>query len=143
MMFEYVLRVSSHTCAIRSARRHDASGVAREVQQERELLRRERDVAADCGARHDAAVSITRSPTTIGGGMHFAAPPRERAQPSEQLAEIERLGEVVVGAGIEAGDALLDGVERRQHQNGHLASRAREWRDRPRSRSFPGAARRE
>ena len=50
----------------------------------------------------------------------FAAPPGERSQAGEQLAEIERLGQVVVGAGIEAGDSLLHRVERGEHQNGHL-----------------------
>jgi hypothetical protein len=37
--------------------------------------------------------------------------------PGQQLAEVERLGEVVVGAGVEAGDAVLDGVAGGQHQD--------------------------
>ena len=32
--------------------------------------------------------------------------PQQRAQPREQLLERERLGQVVVGAGVEAGDAV-------------------------------------
>ena len=46
------------------------------------------------------------------------APPRERAQPRQQLGERERLDEVVVGAAVEAGDAVLDRVARGQHQHG-------------------------
>ena len=42
---------------------------------------------------------------------------RERAQPRQQLRERERLDEVVVGAAVEPGDAVVDGVARRQHQH--------------------------
>ena len=46
------------------------------------------------------------------------AAPGERPQPREQLRERERLREVVVGARVEAGDPVLDGVPRGQHQHG-------------------------
>ncbi len=44
----------------------------------------------------------------------------ERAQAGQQLPEIERLGQVVVGAGVESLHARLDGVSRRQHENRHV-----------------------
>ena len=50
---------------------------------------------------------------------HLAPTASECAQPCQQLAEVEGLGEVVVGAGVEPGDALLDCVERGEHQNGN------------------------
>ena len=43
---------------------------------------------------------------------------RERAQPRDELGERERLDEVVVGAAVEAGDAVLDRVARGEHQHG-------------------------
>ena len=43
----------------------------------------------------------------------------DRAQPRQQLAEVERLGQVVVGAAVEARDARVDRVARRQHQHRH------------------------
>ena len=42
----------------------------------------------------------------------------QRAQPRQQLPEVERLRQVVVGAGVEAGDAVVDGVASSQHQHG-------------------------
>jgi hypothetical protein len=35
----------------------------------------------------------------------------QRAQPGDQLLGLERLGEIVVGAGVEPGDAVADGVD--------------------------------
>jgi len=42
---------------------------------------------------------------------------RQRADPREQLLEVKRLHHVIVGAGIETGDAVIDSVARRQHQD--------------------------
>ncbi len=44
--------------------------------------------------------------------------PQKGAHAGEELVEGERLGEVVVGAGIEAGDAVRDEVAHREHQDG-------------------------
>jgi hypothetical protein len=41
----------------------------------------------------------------------------ERAQPRDELRERERLGQVVVGAAVQAAHAVLDGVPRREHQH--------------------------
>jgi hypothetical protein len=40
-----------------------------------------------------------------------------------QLLEVEGLGEVVVGAGIEAFDAVVDGAARGQHEDGGAKAR--------------------
>ena len=63
------------------------------------------------------AGSSRRSPTSSTTGRSTGAAPRERPQPREQLGERERLGQVVVGAAVEPGDAVLDRVARGQHQD--------------------------
>ena len=45
--------------------------------------------------------------------------PGESAQARQHLAEVERLHEVVVRAGVEAADAVLHVVARGQHQDRH------------------------
>jgi hypothetical protein len=46
----------------------------------------------------------------------------ERPNPGQQLVEPERLREVVVGAGIEAADHILDRVPGREHQDRGVAA---------------------
>ena len=46
-----------------------------------------------------------------------ATPPREGAQPGQELVEGERLDQVVVGAGLESGDPVGHGTQRGQHQH--------------------------
>ena len=66
----------------------------------------------------------------------LAGAPQQRAYAREQLAQCERLDEVVVGAGVEAGDAVVDLLARGEHQHrravaaraqapAHLAGRRR------------------
>ena len=44
-------------------------------------------------------------------------PALERTEPGQQLAEIERLDQVVVGAGVQPGDPVSRGIPRSQHQH--------------------------
>jgi hypothetical protein len=43
---------------------------------------------------------------------------RASARRGKQLFNRERLGEVIIGAGVEAGNAIGQGVARSKHQNG-------------------------
>ncbi len=52
-----------------------------------------------------------------GGLAHPAAPPQHHLQPRRQLAGVERLGQVIVAAGPEASDALVDVAEGADHQH--------------------------
>ena len=47
--------------------------------------------------------------------------PDQRAQPRQQLLEVKGLGEVVVGAGVDAGDLLVPAVARGEDQHRHRA----------------------
>ena len=68
--------------------------------------------------------SSRRSPTASTAGPVDAAP-EQRAHARQQLGELERLGEVVVGAAVEAGDLVGHAGARRQQQDRHLpAARA-------------------
>jgi hypothetical protein len=64
-----------------------------------------------------AAGSSRRSPTASSVGALDAPAPGERAQAREQLRDGERLGQVVIRADVQAGDAVLDGVTGGQHQD--------------------------
>ena len=48
---------------------------------------------------------------------------QQRAQPRVELAQRERLDEVVVGAGVEAVDAVVDRVARGEHQHRRAVAR--------------------
>ena len=47
----------------------------------------------------------------------LAGAAQQRAHPRQQLAQRERLDEVVVGAGVQAGDAVVDLAARGEHQH--------------------------
>ena len=51
-------------------------------------------------------------------------PAQDGTDPRHQLLQHERLGQVVVGAALQAGDFLRDGVARREHDDRRTAGRA-------------------
>ena len=78
-----------------------------EQPQDVELPRRQLDLASPRGEHAGGSGSSVRSPTRseplVGVVRRRAV---QRPQPREQLVEVERLVEVVVGAGVEPGDAV-------------------------------------
>ena len=71
------------------------------------------------------ALSNVRSPTWNDDLMRGRSAPAERADPREQHRKRKRLDQVVVGAGVEAGDDVACRVTRGQHQHrGLVAARA-------------------
>ena len=58
-----------------------------------------------------------RSPTVERGLAARRPAAQQRPQPRQQLLALERLDQVVVGAGVEALDPGLDRVARGQHQD--------------------------
>ena len=54
-----------------------------------------------------------------GGSSRRASAAQDRSHARRQLAQAERLGHVIVGAEIEAGDAVRFARPRRQHDDRH------------------------
>ena len=61
--------------------------------------------------------SARRSPSSIGAGRSDGPAAEQRLDPRDELAEVEGLDEVVVGAHLEAADPVLDVVERGEHEH--------------------------
>jgi D-alanyl-D-alanine carboxypeptidase/D-alanyl-D-alanine-endopeptidase (penicillin-binding protein 4) len=104
------------------ARQH-LTGVVHEQLEQQELGARQLDpprAAVDLvGARVELEVREAQD-------LAVLLPPgaaQQGAQPREQLLERERLGQVVVGAGLEPGDAVGHPVARRQHQHRRAVAR--------------------
>jgi len=90
-------------------------------QEELGLGQVDRPVAAADVARHGVEHEVGEAELLVGR----LDPSQQRAQPRLQLAQRERLDQVVVGARVEAGDAVVDGVARGQHQDrGAIAAAA-------------------
>ena len=62
-----------------------------------------------------------RSPTSQRGGAARRAPAQQRPDPGQQLLALEGLDQVVVGAAVEAVDAVLGLGAGGQHQDRHVA----------------------
>jgi len=97
----------------------DAAGVTHEMFEEGVLLGREADLARAAAGRMAAGIDDEVRDGELAR-KDVAAPPDECAKAREQLAEVEGFGEVVVGAGVQAGDPVLDGVARREHEDGRV-----------------------
>jgi hypothetical protein len=63
-------------------------------------------------------VSTTRSATASSSGSTSTATPDEGTDSCEELTEVERFREVIVGAGVQADDLVLDGIARGEHEHG-------------------------
>ena len=90
---------------------------AHERLEQRELLRRERRSSVSPRQAWRVAGSRRRSPTSSTAGRSCWPRRASARRRAEQLGERERLGQVVVGAAVEAGHAVLDRVARREHQH--------------------------
>ena len=69
-----------------------------------------------------------------------AGPAQQRAHAGAQLLDRERLHEVVVGAGVEPLDAVVDGVARRDDEDRHRVARGGAATGRPRARRSAASA---
>jgi hypothetical protein len=67
------------------------------------------------GSKRSPPISCGFSPASCPGAV---AAPAQRADARLQLVEVEGLGQVVVGAGVQAHDAVADRAARREQQHG-------------------------
>ena len=98
--------------------------VAHQVLEQLELAVGELDLALAALHLARVRVELSRSPTTSEAAAARRPAPQQRADPREQLLALERLRQVVVGAGVEAADAVLGLGASGQHQDRHVALRA-------------------
>ena len=98
------------------------AGPAHEGLEERELLRRQLDLllASPDLSRRGIEPQVTHDDH---GRPLDASPADERAEPGQELGEGERLRQVVVRAGVEARDPVVDRVTGGQHQHRHPDAR--------------------
>ena len=77
------------------------------------------------GARDGVAGGVQGE---VGDAQHLrpqaGGAPQQGAQAGQQFLEVEGLGEVVVGAGIQAFHAVVHGAARGQHEDGGAKARA-------------------
>ena len=107
-----------------------STGVGQQQVQQLELLQRQRDIAAVdrdavlVGIERDVA-DRQRAGRQVGraGGVGWRAT-QHRAHPCDDLAHPVRLGDVVVGADLEADDGVDLGAFRGDHDDGHMAALA-------------------
>src|SRR6266851_2984874 len=97
---------------------HDAAGVTRKIFEQGVLFGGKRHASPGPGNALGASIQDEISDRNLRRAK-FTGAAKQRAEARKQLAEFERLGEVVVSAMIEAGDTVLHGVAGGEHQNGH------------------------
>ena len=116
-------RVAPHEREQLVAREHLA-GVADEHVEQVELAPGEAELAAVAGGDVAARVDDDVARDVRAGALGAVAA-QQRLEPRGQLGDRERLDQVVVGAGLQAGDAVLDLVARGQHADGRCRRRRR------------------
>ena len=104
--------------------RDDLAGVAHQVLEQRELARPQIDrlAAARHAARQQVEHQIVDRQRRRLGRARGAA--HQRLHAGQQLGERERLGQVVVAAGLQAAHAIVDRAARAQNQHRRRRCRA-------------------
>src|SRR5205814_1291210 len=92
------------------------TGVQDKQLEQGELLRAERDRPAAATHRPGAQVYL-QVRDAVARRREGGAAARQGLEAGEQLTEGERLGQIVVGTDFQPPHAVVDGVERRQHQD--------------------------
>ena len=95
--------------------------VVHQIGQELIFLRGQLHRLAGLGHLARARVEADVAGDQLGAGIARRAAD-QRAQAGDQLLGLERLGEIIVGAGIEPRDLVRPAVARGQHQHRHLAA---------------------
>jgi hypothetical protein len=102
--------------------RHDGARLAREQRQEVELLRRQVELTAVDACTAPAHVELERPHARAARRRPLARAPRHSADAGQQLAEAERLDDVVVRTQLEADDAVDLLALGRDHDDRHVGA---------------------
>ena len=103
--------------------REGPSGVAHEEEQQLELAGLQGQHLAGLGGLARLRIQDEGAVGHRARAERATGPPQQVAHASHQLGEVERLDDVVVGARLQAGHALLRRVARREDQDGDAATR--------------------
>jgi hypothetical protein len=101
------------------APRHHGAGPGGQQPQQAHLGGRQVGALAAPGARALSAEVdlVAREPQHVAARGGRLVPPEEHADAQQELAQVERLRQVVVGGVLEAADAVLVAAERGEHQH--------------------------
>lgn len=102
---------------------HDPVGIAHEILEKRELLRRQGDLlrTSPRDPRQEIQLEI-RETQDAGLGRSHRLAPEQCTNPRQQLFKFEWFGQVVIGAGIQARHFRTGAAQGRKHQNRALES---------------------
>src|SRR2546425_20688 len=105
--------------------RHRIRGAAQEKFEQREFPGGKRNRTA--GTSHAPLMPVHLDVRVAKQTPAAVEPSNQRAHASEQFGDGERLGQVVIGAGIKAFDSLFDKCASREHKNGSVDARAAKY----------------
>ena len=106
-------------CSVSSRLRHDAAAVMHQVRQHAELVAGQlHRRAVDASPRAMRGSSATAPQRSSGATWPLRAAD-QRAQPRQHFLHPERLGDVVVGAAVDALHLLVPAAARGQHEHRH------------------------
>jgi hypothetical protein len=97
------------------------AGPPHQLVQQRELLGRQRDAPLAPVHRAGRRVEHQVADVQLGGTFQGLAA-GQRPHPGQQFVQRERLGEIVVGAGVQAADLVEHGVAGGEHEHRHPAA---------------------
>ncbi len=118
---------------------HDLAGVAHQQLEERHLLGRQRDL--HIAAPRPVPRRIQAQVADLEHRRARTAPTADqRAHPRRELGEAERLGQVVVGPGVQTAHPVVDPSRAVSRRTGAQRSRRRGAGGRPRGRRCPGSS---
>ncbi len=103
--------------------RDHASGMVHQISEQTIFMRRELDRIAVDGHPSGARIEPHRTAVELALGVAGGAP-QQRAHPGQHLFEMERLGHIVVGTGIEALDLVAPAVAGGEQKDRHAAAGA-------------------
>ena len=106
----------------RRARQHLARVLEEQLEQQELRLRELDETLAAVDLVGDRIEDQVGEPQRLGALAIVAHPAQQRPQPCLQLAQRERLDEVVVGADVEPEDTIVDRIARGQHQDRRLVA---------------------